>query len=334
MNVAQGNDFFVLGIDHRMANLDVRALYVFDATQRARIRQAVRVAGGNCVVLCTCYRTEIAASGIDVGQLVTVFADTVGCTTRQVDSHLWMVHGIHAMRHLMRVGAGLESRVIGEVEILGQLRRAIAETRLEAACGGIMDRVLRGTVHLARTAHATTAISRGAASISSAACTHIRRHIDANTSTILIIGAGAMARAVLENLRTTWPAERLCVVNRTQKHAERIAGAIRVVPWGERYEMAREADAVIIAVHGQSAILNRLDLSESAICVDLSVPRAVEPSRDRVIITVDDLQNDVDQTQQSRAIAAASVEQLIDHEIAGILQWQVARDRCVPESAA
>lgn len=323
---AQGNAFFVLGIDHSMANLDVRALYVFDATQRARIREAVRSVGGNCVVLCTCYRTEIAATGIDVEQLVRVFADTVGCTTSQIERHLRIVDGTHAMRHIMRVGAGLESRVIGEVEILGQLRRAIAETRVEAVCGGMMDRVLRGTVHLARTAHATTAISQGAASISSAACTHIRRHIDATTSKILIIGAGAMARAVVENLRTTWPAERLCIVNRTQKHAERIAGAIRVVPWGHRHEMAREANAVIVAVNGQSAILNRLDISESAICVDLSVPRAVEQCQDRVIITVDDLQNTVDKTQQSRTIAASSIEQMIDNEIANILQWQVARD--------
>ncbi len=284
-----------------------------------------------CVVLCTCHRTEVVAEGISVEKLFRIVADVVGSTSASVEQDVRSYSGVNALRHMMRVATGLESAVLGEAEILGQLRRAIAEARGETVLCSLLDCAVRATVHLARVARATTCISSGASSLSAAACAFIRSRLDKKSSSILVIGAGVTARSVAENLRTTWPGERLTIVNRTLERALSIAGGCSVIDWGRRHEATRAADAVIIAVNSREFVIRAADLRAGSICIDLSVPRAIEPCADRSIVTIDDLTTTVEMTHENRLRAVLQVEHLIEDQITTILR---TRERRVMEVAA
>lgn len=331
MPIDQWNTLAVIGIDYHVASLDLRAIYALEAEQRSAIRQAVRKEGGMCVVLCTCHRTEIVAQDISLEHLFRIIAGVVGSTSASVERNVRTYSGVHALRHMMRVATGLESAVLGEAEILGQLRRAIAEARDETILCSLLDCAVRATVHLARVARASTHISSGASSLSAAACAFLRRRLDERSSGLLVIGAGGTARAVVENLRTTWPSERLSIVNRTLEHAQSIAGRCSVIDWSQRHEAVRAADAVIIAVNSREFVIRAADLRAGSICIDLSVPLAIEPCANRSIVTVDDLTTTVEYTHKNRLQAVSQVEHLIEEEIASSLR---SRERRAMEAAA
>lgn len=331
MPIDPWNTLIVIGIDYHAATLDLRAIYAFDSEKRLAIRESVRAQGGVCVVLCTCHRTEIIAEGISVKQLLAIVAGVVGSTSASVANDLRTYAGMDALRHMMRVATGLESAVLGEAEILGQLRCAIAEARAEAVLYSHLDCAVRSTVHLARVARASTHISSGVSSLSAAACAFLRRRLDAKSSRVLVIGAGVTARAVVENLRTTWPIERLHIANRTRAHAQRIAGGCSVLDWSQRHEAARAADAVVLAVNSRDFVLRAADMRAHTICIDLSVPLAIEPTANCPLVTVDDLTTTVEHTHVMRLRAASQVELLIEDQIAKIVR---SRERRPMEVAA
>lgn len=318
-------DLLCMGIDHHIATVHDRALLAFDQQTRSSLRAEIDHAGGVGVVLCTCHRTEIIASGLTPRTLRRIVSEHVSQHARHLVDRMVMRAGEAAMSHIMRVSCGLESALLGEVEVLGQLRQAIREAASERRLRGVLDRVLRSAIHLGRRVRQHTDIAKGTATLSSAACAIVREHLPTVASTVVVLGGGEMARAVVHNLHTTWGRSSLFIANRTPERIADLASIATTIPWDVRSTSIQTADAVIIAVGGTEPACDVADLQRTVICVDLSMPTKVQGGAHPAVWTIDRVGASVDRTNDLRRESIPIVEGMIFEEMCAYHRWSARR---------
>ena len=233
-----------------------------------------------------------------------------------------------SLRHLMRLAAGLESLVIGEDQIIGQLKDAIETARRAEGFGPIFEDALMKAVHVGERARTETAINEGVVSLGSAAVTLADQETDLDGATALIIGAGEMGTIAAESIADT-PVERLLVANRTVPHATHIADSVSVdasaLGLDAAPSAAERADVVIAATGSPEHILTADELAAAGetLCIDLAQPRDVDPAADAepavTIHDIDALEAITAETHARREDAAAEVEAMIDEEFDRLL---------------
>ena len=228
-----------------------------------------------------------------------------------------------ALRHLMRVAAGLESLVVGEDQILGQFKTAMAESRAVGGVGPVFDDALTKAVHVGERARTETGINEGAVSLGSAAVRLAESEAELAEATALVVGAGEMGTLAAQALDST-PVERLVVANRTVPHAEHIAGELRTeasaVGLDATPAAAATADVVVAATSSPDPVLTDAHLREAGetVLVDIAQPRDVHPDAESVdgvsVYDIDALEAVTDETRERREREAERVEALIDEE--------------------
>lgn len=270
-------------------------------------------------VLTTCNRVEyyVVTSSPQVGHdLLETWVETVPQTATLFLSH------DEAIEHLVRVTAGLESQVLGEHEIIGQVRDAFHQATHRGAIGSILEPVLLKALHIGERARTETSINEGVVSLASAAALCANERVDLPTATVLVVGAGEMGRRVAEALAEYGVGE-LLIANRSTASAEAIAEAIGgdVVDL-DRIPEVLERTAVCIAATGSSApVLTPASVPPrtSLVLVDLGQPPDVAPSiRERAAIAyydLDRLRVITDRTHERRAESAVQVERIIESEL-------------------
>ncbi|QLG27731.1 glutamyl-tRNA reductase [Halorarum halophilum] len=240
-----------------------------------------------------------------------------------------VVHLDHeaALRHLMRVAAGLESLVLGEDQILGQLKRSVAESRRAGGVGSMLDDVLTKAIHVGERARTETAINEGSLSLGSAAVDLAARETDLAGATAAVLGAGEMgtlaARALADG-----GVEKVVVANRTVPHATHVAAELDVpaeaVGLDDAPEAAREADVLIAATGADGPVLGAAELAAAGetVCIDLGQPRDINPAAatdDVAVHDLDDLEAVTAETRAYRRAEAQEVEAMIDAELDRLL---------------
>ncbi|WP_284013095.1 glutamyl-tRNA reductase [Halobaculum litoreum] len=241
-----------------------------------------------------------------------------------------VVHLDHegSVRHLMRVAAGLESLVIGEDQILGQLGDA-AEVAREAGGlhGGVLDDAVSKALQVGKRARAETRINEGSVSLGSAAVELAARETDLADATAVVVGAGEMGTLAARALDAS-PVGRVVVANRTLAAAEHVAAALdsdsAAVPLDRVPAVAREAAVLIAATGADGPVLHDGTFADAGetLCIDLGQPRDVAPDAgdERVVVRdIDDLETVTGETRERRAAAARSVEEMIDVEFQRLL---------------
>ncbi|WP_313694466.1 glutamyl-tRNA reductase [Halorarum halobium] len=245
-----------------------------------------------------------------------------------------------SLRHLMRVAAGLESLVLGEDQIIGQVKRAFAESRRAGGIDAMLDGVLTKAIHVGERARAETAINEGSVSLGSAAVELAAEELDLTGSTAAVLGAGEMGTLAARALDDAG-VDRVVVANRTVPHAEHVACELDVsaeaVPLADAPAAAHEADVLISATGADGYVLEADDLADAGdvVCIDLAQPRDVDPDAavgdaaagtastgDESGVTVHDLdalKAVTAETQASRRSEAERVEAMIDEEMDRLL---------------
>lgn len=234
-----------------------------------------------------------------------------------------------SLRHLMRVTAGLESLVLGEDQIIGQVKHAYADAREGGAIGEVLEDALLKAIHVGERARTETAIDEGVVSLGSAAVELAAAERDLADATALVIGAGEMGTLAAQSL-ARYDVARLLVANRTVPRAEHVASEIgtdaEAVPLGALGTMFGETDIVVTATGSDEPILDpaTLESSGETTVIDIATPRDVPPEADDIeAITVhdlDDLETVTEQTRDRRAAAADHVETMIDRELDRLLE--------------
>lgn len=291
-----------------------------DESQRAAVESLLRHTDvDEAFVVQTCNRAEayVVTPEAETGRsaLDDYVADVSSDVVRRMDHET-------SLRHLMRVAAGLESLVVGEDQIIGQVRTAYEEAREAGAIGPTLDDALLKALHVGERARAETAINEGVVSLGSAAVQLATAERDLDGATGLVVGAGEMGTLAAKSL--TRAVDRVVVANRTLARAEHIAASIDGDAGAvglESLQGAVERAAVVVTATGAAGtVLDEETLADAGetLVVDLAQPRDVAPGASTVegvdVRDLDDLQSVTDQTLSRRRAAATEVEAMIDEE--------------------
>ncbi|WP_253738927.1 glutamyl-tRNA reductase [Halohasta salina] len=233
-----------------------------------------------------------------------------------------------SLRHLMRVAAGLESLVLGEDQIIGQLKTAFEASRAADGIGPLLEDAITKAIHVGERARTETAINEGVVSLGSAAVELARRETDLEGSTALVVGAGEMGSLAASALESAGVG-RILVANRTIPHATHIAEAVdadaSAIGLDAAASAAERATVVITATGSPEYVLKSEGLAEAGetICIDLAQPRDIDPDAEELaeveLFDIDALESVTESTHRQRQAAATEVEAMIDEEFDRLL---------------
>ncbi|MBS0216147.1 MAG: glutamyl-tRNA reductase [Proteobacteria bacterium] len=325
-----------LGLNHQTAPVALRERVAFAGDAFAPALTALRALPQveEVVLLSTCNRTEVYAVGEDAAPAIAEWLATHAAESTDLHAYLYRHQEGDAARHLFRVAAGLDSLVLGEPQILGQVKDAWSLARSNGAMGSQLDRLFQQAFATAKRARTDTAIGANPVSVASAAVKLARDSFARpQDSTVLLIGAGetielAARHLVQANVR------RLLIANRTLAHAQTLATAHGgyALPLDELDRHLAEADIVFSATASQQPILHRPQVEAALatrkhrpmLLVDLAVPRDIAADvaelRDVFVYTVDDLQRAVEDNRRGRKDAAEAAEAIIDLQVARYME--------------
>ncbi len=330
--------FHIVGLNHRTAPVEVREKLAFPAAQLPQaIRRLVACSGvTEGMILSTCNRVEIALSSDDSqapGVVENLLEEFRQIPRGVLAPHLYHYRGKEAIRHLFRVAASLDSMVVGEPQILGQLKEAYAAAKAQGAVSGVLDGLLTRAFSVAKRVRSETEIGQNAVSVSYAAV-ELAREIfgDLNGRTILLIGAGKMSELAARHLHRAG-ARRILVTNRTRERADQMAAVFEgtVVPYEQFGASLVEADIVITSSGAPHYILDRAAMHRTMqqrrnrpiFLIDIAVPRNIEPAVNQIdnvfLYDIDDLGRVVEQNRVGRLEEAADAERIVEEEVEKML---------------
>jgi glutamyl-tRNA reductase len=343
---------FVVGISWRTAPVAVREKLAFREEEIAEVLAELRSEPGvaEAMLISTCNRVEIyGAARPDAGaeqaaRAVRAFlARNRGVPEESVARELYAHAGPVAVRHVFRVASALDSLVVGEAQILGQLKAAYGVAAQGGAVGPLLGRCLERAFGVAKRVRSETAIARGAANVSSVAVELAGRVFgDLAGKTVLVIGAGKMSTLAARHLRRAGVGE-IVVTNRSPERAEQLADEIDGVarPWDKLEDLLVAADVVISSTGARQPVITTALMKKVAkarrwrplMIVDIAVPRDAAPEVGTIegvyLFDIDDLEKVVAQNLADRAKAADDAGAIVEAEARQFQQWLVGQ-RVVP----
>ena len=323
-----------IGTSHRTADVaTLERLTVADADIAAMLQRLIAQPHvGEAVLLSTCNRVEVyaAVTGFHGGlsDICGVLAEQSGISANELAAHLYVHYDEAAVRHSFRVSAGLESMVVGEAQILGQLREAYQSAAEADSAGRLLHELMQQALRVGKRAHAETGIDKAGQSVVTAALEVAATHLGDRLAgrKVLVIGAGAMGALSVATL-TRAGVGPLQITNRGAARAERLAEAYgaTAVPYEELDAALAEADIVVSATASTTPVLTRERLlaARPAVVLDLAVPRDVAPDATDVDgVTVIDIDGLAAARRTLPAAAeTAAVEQIVESEVEHFLGW-------------
>lgn len=330
-----------LTLNHHRAPVALREQVAVPAEALgARLQAAGKLEGvSEALLLSTCNRTELTVVGNPSRNKLLAWLATGGADPNTLDAACDLHRGADAVRHLYRVAAGLDSMVLGEPQILGQVKQAAATAQDAGTLGPVLNRLTQHAFAAAKAVRSGTEIGQNPVSFAYAGLRLAGRIFDdLEQQSALLIGAGEMIDLFAKHFRSA-KLKRLHFANRTAARADTLAHAHHgaSVPFDALADYLPEADIVVSSTAASAPLLGaeafRAALRErkrKPLCVlDLAVPRDIDPAVDKLadvyLYDVDDLKRIIDNNQQARRAAANDGEALLDHHVTRFMQWHDSR---------
>ncbi|HEY1904949.1 MAG TPA: glutamyl-tRNA reductase [Myxococcaceae bacterium] len=331
----------VVGLSHHTAPVDVRERLALSDDRQTELLQAMAQAPAEALLISTCNRVELYVLGPGTELQDRSRSALAGAAGNDLAPYLYSHHGEAAVLHLFRVAASLDSMVIGEPQVLGQVKDAFEQAQRLGAARGELTRICAAAFGSAKRVRTETDLGKAATSMASAAVEMARHIFDRlEGKTVLLIGAGEMAELTGKHLRSAG-VTRLVVTNRTFERAEVLAATLggHAVPFDRLEESLVLADVVVCTTASPAPVVTKEKVARvlkprrhrPLFLVDLAVPRDVEPDVNTLdgvyAYDVDDIQKVLNQNQASRAAAAAQAEVLVGEEVARYIRQRVVREQ-------
>ncbi len=334
-----------VGVSYKKTPIEVREKLAFDNIQLPYLYEKLKTTGkiAGCVIISTCNRMEIYASSRDadaaLSEIWRLLADKSGIEIEQLQRYLYSYTCQEAITHLFRVASGLDSMILGEMEILGQVARAYKIAHENSASNSVLNVLFQNALKLGKQVRTETRIASGASSVGAAAVDLARKIFgDIQNRSILLIGAGKIGRLVAHNLVNNSVSE-IMVCNRSYDKAQALALEFNgsAVQYENLYEFVSRADLVVSCTASPDYIITREQLTpiieerngKPIFFIDLAVPRDIEPEsaqlRNLHLYNIDDLQNIVDKSLSERMIEAVKAEKIIERAIDNFAKWLNSR---------
>lgn len=334
---------FLLGLNHRTAGVALRERLHFSPEEGLRAAATLRRDGlvEEVVVLSTCNRSEVYGVASEVRTEAESGVERFLCAYHSVEPEqlngcLYRRRDRDAVEHLYRVAAGLDSMLLGEAEILGQVRETYLAAQREGLTGPILNRLFQASLEVGKRVRAETRLGAQAMSVASAAMKLAEQIFgDLKDSSAAVLGAGAMGAKAAQQLRTRGIG-RLWVSSRTPERAHELAArsGAQWAPWEKTAELVAQADIVVTSVAGTEWSLTREALAAAMhargnrrmFLIDLGVPRNIEPAAAGLynvfLYGVDDLNEIVEQNRQARESEVPRAEAIVREHVEKFAAWQ------------
>ncbi len=343
----------LLGVSHRTAPVDLRERLDFSSRDVGAAVEslAARSSATESVVLSTCNRSEIYVASADSGrareELLAFLGDYHQLAREAFLPHLFSHEDTTAAHHLFRVAAGLDSLVLGEPQILGQVKDAFQAAAERRCTGPLLSKAFHWAFGVGKRVRTETALGEGAVSISFAAVALARKIFGRlEGRRVLVVGAGETSALTAQHLRSHGAGE-IVITNRTAAAADVLANQVagRAVPWTDMASSMALADIVVTATGSQRPIITRADVEAATgrkrvdplFIIDIAVPRDVDPSVSEIeqvfLYNVDDLQGIVSENLARRGAEIARAEAIVSEELARFTSWHRSR-RAIPTVVA
>ena len=327
------------GLNYRTAPLDIREEVSFSKQELVPALLGLRNYISDGVILSTCNRTEIYAEAKDPGEgnraICRFLAEFHGIDVERFAPHLYLLTDLEAVRHLFRVAAGLDSMIVGESQILGQVRGALTATAGARSPEPVLSRLFHHALRTGRRVREETNIGKNALSVSYAGVRLAQRMLgDLAGRSVLLVGAGEAGHLVAKAIRTVGVGE-LLIANRTLSRAEALARELdgQPVPFDGLWERLQDVDIVISSTDAPEPIFSRSAVAaamdgrgaRSLFFFDLSMPRDVDPEVGCVpgayLFNIDDLSAIAEENRLEREKAASSAGTIVEEEVERFSQW-------------
>ena len=340
-----------VGLNHRTAPVEEREKLAFSPQELPAVLSGIGGRLGGAVLLSTCNRTELYATVLDTpaqgGRLIALLAAEKGA---EIDgSRFYVLLHDEAVRHLFRVAAGIDSMVLGESQILGQVREAMSLATEAKTLNGVLSRIFHSAVAVGKRARSQTNISRHAVSVSSAAVALAKRSLgDLMDKTVLIISAGSTGKLAAKSL-ARGTGSRILVANRTYERAVELASSLGPnavgVPFARLGQALAQTDIAISSTAAGGFILGTEQVSHAMaarngrplLLIDIAVPRDVDPSVRAIpgvhLFDIDDIEAVAEDGRRGRQRELRRVEAIIEEEVVTFREWWRSLD-VVPIIAA
>ncbi len=338
-------DVIVVGLNYKKTPIHVREQVSFTKNTRIRAYETINRTHfiQECVIISTCNRSEIIAVTKDINkgieELKRFYQSFFDLHRKAIESYFITLSSDDAVKHVFNVAAGLDSLVLGEDQILGQLRDAHLYSMERKSTGPILNKLFREAITTAKKIKRRTKISEGSLSISTIAVKFIEKKFkDLKSKKVLVIGVGKMSRIAIENLIYKGTKE-IYVTNRTKGHSVDLSKRYKevgVIDFKDRYKMISYVDIIISStsaphyVLSEEKFLKSYDSKNELCIIDIALPRDVDPEIKRVdgvcLYELDELKSVAEENLKSRLIAAKIASQIIIEDCIKFENWY----NCLP----
>jgi glutamyl-tRNA reductase len=333
-----------LGLSHHSAPIEARERLAFTAADVPAALTRLRALAGvdEAAILSTCNRTEImaVAAAEDVPRLIEWWRRELGVPEGALEPFIYTHRDQSAVLHSLRVASGLDSMIVGEPQILGQMKQTYSVAQQEHTLGPVLSRLFQHTFAVAKTVRNQTQVGAHPVSVAYAAVQMARQIFsDLRKTTAVLVGAGETVQLLARHLRAQGVGK-VIVANRSIERAEKLAREVHgyAIPLADLPAYLPEADLLVSSTGARGHVVGR-ELMEQAVrkrrrkpvfMIDLAVPRDLDPRiaqlEDIYLYTLDDLRNVIDSNLKAREQAAQQAETLIGEYAAEFTRWLESRD--------
>jgi glutamyl-tRNA reductase len=325
------SDFYIVGINYKTVNAETRGRFAVNNDQyEAILEKAPYYHVKSLFVLSTCNRTEVFGIAGNVDDLINVLCSQTKGGKSDFSRLCYIKKGIAAVEHLFHVAAGLDSQILGDHEIVGQLKQAMKFSKDRGFINCFLERLGNSALQSSKMIKNETTLSSGTVSVSFAAIQYIKQTIsNCKEKEILVIGIGKMGLTTCRNLVHYLDTTNITLINRSGDKAEELATELNLkfAPVSQLNAHIESADIIIVATNADEPIvLNKhLENSKRKLVIDLSIPYNVEPSirelSNVTLINVDELSRLQDETLRRRRSEIPKAQNIMAHHIALFLEW-------------
>ncbi len=339
-------NIIVVGLSHKTASVDIREKVAFAPTQMDKPLRAVVSLDDitEAIIVSTCNRVEVYAVTKDIAggmaRIKRFLAEYHNLSLDTLEPHLYSLHSEDAIRHVFRVSSSLDSMIVGEPQILGQIKTAYGYAAEFKSSGIILNRFLHKAFSVAKRVRTETKIASSAVSVSFAAVELAKKIFgDLSDKTVMLVGAGEMCELAAKHFLNNG-VRGVMVTNRTFERAERLADELqgRAVRFDDMFDYLHQADIILSSTGAPHTIIGHKDVEEvikrrrmkPMFFIDIAVPRDIDPKVNDVenvyLYTVDDLQEVVATNLQQRGVEAMKAEEIVEQEIGQFFKWLSSLD--------
>lgn len=338
-NMSSSTTFYALGLSYKKADAEIRGKFSLDTQAQSDLLMQARAEGlESLIVTSTCNRTEIYGFAHHPYELIKLLCENSNGSVEEFQQAAYIYKNEEAVNHMFRVGTGLDSQILGDFEIISQIKIAFNHSKQEGLVNTFLDRLVNTVIQASKKVKTETKISSGATSVSFASVQYIIRNVaDIENKNILLFGTGKIGRNTCENLVKHTKNSHIALINRTKNKAELLAGKMNVIvkDYDDLKEELQQADVLVVATGAQNPTIDKtsLALHKPLLILDLSIPRNVNTNVEEIpgvtLIHLDYLSQITDDTLERRKQHIPAAEAIIDDMKLELSTWVNVR-KCAP----